>query len=446
LQENYIKFQNQYNRKMNLFCRSEIKFKFSMQSDFLLLITRMACKKERDLKVLKELCQKEVEKFFPLSEEAAQNFCSLAHAFLCSLPLSFCRGVLERNALFPESLGSSAEELESALDIEVYAGLQRELLEEYDEDKNIGLLEKLSLLSKQRGLQRSQAGLVLREGLNECLAALKEDAKKMQVVIAEARAFFKEMIEGEKVLIEVPQPLAVPVELSDDEKQDSGLEEIVEEVKIEVSQPLALSVELDDDVNHDAGVEGIVKSQEVIIEVLEPLPLPVVTEIKIKCQLPEGRSLRIYGEGGGLDWVDGKALEKAAEGTYVYCMQDLSGPVQYKLRLDGTYWERDKGNHGIEAGASQVIAPSFLAPVIIHCGGVPEGDQVFIRGSGPGMNWEKGIPLRRVGNAFFLDAYASYGDFEFKVLLNDDEKHWCKHPANYWVGAGQTFEIGADFY
>lgn len=47
-------------------------------------------------------------------------------------------------------------------------------------------------------------------------------------------------------------------------------------------------------------------------------------------------------------------------------------------------------------------------------------DSLFIRGTGPGMSWEKGIKLEPLGDGYFL--YKTNGEetpFEFKVLLHD---------------------------
>ena len=46
---------------------------------------------------------------------------------------------------------------------------------------------------------------------------------------------------------------------------------------------------------------------------------------------------------------------------------------------------------------------------------------LFIRGTGPGMSWDKGIPLKNVSSSKWVWDYTSeFSPFEFKILLNDE--------------------------
>mgnify|MGYP001352218587 CR=1 FL=1 len=46
---------------------------------------------------------------------------------------------------------------------------------------------------------------------------------------------------------------------------------------------------------------------------------------------------------------------------------------------------------------------------------------LFIRGTGPGMSWDKGVPLRNVSSSKWIWDYTGpFAPFEFKILLNDE--------------------------
>jgi exonuclease III len=51
------------------------------------------------------------------------------------------------------------------------------------------------------------------------------------------------------------------------------------------------------------------------------------------------------------------------------------------------------------------------------------GNKLFIRGTGPGMSWEKGIELRNINqDTWIFETQSNLPNFEYKILLND--MHW----------------------
>lgn len=63
---------------------------------------------------------------------------------------------------------------------------------------------------------------------------------------------------------------------------------------------------------------------------------------------------------------------------------------------------------------------------------------LFIRGDGPGMDWEKGVELKLHEGQFVFKLPPDFGCFEFKLLL--DDKKWCEG-ANFKVQEGEVFTL-----
>jgi hypothetical protein len=167
----------------------------------------------------------------------------------------------------------------------------------------------------------------------------------------------------------------------------------------------------------------------------------VVTEIKIRCDVPLGHSLKIHGEGGDLDWTSGHPLIKEGEGVYVYHMEGVKEQAKYKLVLDNGIWESGD-DHTVKAGTSQEITPNLILPskpsIVVYYKG--EGE-LFIRGEGPGMNWECGEKLKNIGNGVFLLEGKS-GDYPFKILRNNE--NWMLED-DAVAKSGTTVEVRPSF-
>ena len=64
--------------------------------------------------------------------------------------------------------------------------------------------------------------------------------------------------------------------------------------------------------------------------------------------------------------------------------------------------------------------PSFLLTTIAADVNVGYGNALFIRGEGPGLNWEKGVPLLCAGDSTWIWASTDVTEkVTFKLLLND---------------------------
>lgn len=169
----------------------------------------------------------------------------------------------------------------------------------------------------------------------------------------------------------------------------------------------------------------------------------VFTEIRVKCKVPFGHTLTVRGQGGGLDWGCGKVLIQQDEETYVHRMEGVVGRVEYKILLDDHLWEGGT-DRVIEAEKSQEITPSLplpIVPIVVNFN--ESAKRLFIRGTGPGMSWDKGVELNYVNGKFVFECSEECGDFEFKVLI--DNVHWSKEKENYKAQKGKTVEITPAF-
>lgn len=172
--------------------------------------------------------------------------------------------------------------------------------------------------------------------------------------------------------------------------------------------------------------------------------LPPVTEIKVKCKVPEGHFLTICGQGGDLDWTVGKSLIKVDEETYVYKIEGATGKIEYKIVLDGMVYERGT-NRVIEAQKSQEIVPSLAMPkAVVVVNFAPKDNKLFICGTGPGMSWDQNrkIELKQINGKFVLESMTEMGNFEFKILQSNNL--WSKDP-NYKAESGKAVQITPKF-
>ena len=64
------------------------------------------------------------------------------------------------------------------------------------------------------------------------------------------------------------------------------------------------------------------------------------------------------------------------------------------------------------------------------------GNQLFIRGTGAGLDWNKGIPMQCMGeDEWFWEQHVPSGDITFKILVND--ANWSQGD-DFVVVAGDT--------
>lgn len=76
--------------------------------------------------------------------------------------------------------------------------------------------------------------------------------------------------------------------------------------------------------------------------------------------------------------------------------------------------------------------------IVIKCD-VGFGNQLYIRGHGAGLNWEKGTPLKNIkADEWIWESSLSFSDGEFKILLNDAQ---YESGENHRLVCGSSLEL-----
>ncbi|MBS0604783.1 MAG: hypothetical protein JSS60_07080 [Verrucomicrobia bacterium] len=166
---------------------------------------------------------------------------------------------------------------------------------------------------------------------------------------------------------------------------------------------------------------------------IAPVQLP---QVVIKCAVPHGNTLFICGSGSGLNW-DGIPLKELGNNEWGFTpTTPLVDGTECKFRINGDIWEEGH-NRKITQGKIGGAEPRFtkmptaiqdmpLEPVrapqiVIKCA-VPQGNALFLCGSGSGLNWVGGAPLRELGNDEwgFTPQTPLVDGTECKFRINDD--------------------------
>ncbi len=104
------------------------------------------------------------------------------------------------------------------------------------------------------------------------------------------------------------------------------------------------------------------------------------------------------------------------------------------------FFPRNPEDKTIEAAKIEERKP---APLRVAVEVQTSGDhQFFIRGTGPGMSWDKGIELKKVNGKVVFEVPADCNEFEYKVLL--DDKKW-EEGSNHKATPGKTQVISPVF-
>ncbi len=163
--------------------------------------------------------------------------------------------------------------------------------------------------------------------------------------------------------------------------------------------------------------------------VLYPSERAAPREIATTYKVPFGRhALYIRGEiHPDMSWEKGLPLTNFHGDVWqLFSEQPLrDGP--YKFLIDNEHWEKGP-NHQVVQGKLDGVNPQFDLPpdfyatrVTIKCN--VNGNKLFIRGNGAGLNWDKGVELRRMNDdSWVWETGESFENVEFKILL--DDKHW----------------------
>ena len=94
------------------------------------------------------------------------------------------------------------------------------------------------------------------------------------------------------------------------------------------------------------------------------------------------------------------------------------------------------------AAASAKSSPSKLTRIIVKYN-VGWGNQLYIRGTGAGLTWHKGVLMQCVGEDEWLwEQYVPKGDITFKLLVNDSQ--WSVGD-DFVVSAGESIICRPEF-
>jgi hypothetical protein len=90
-----------------------------------------------------------------------------------------------------------------------------------------------------------------------------------------------------------------------------------------------------------------------------------------------------------------------------------------------------------------IVAPPPAATVITAKIDVGFGNTLFIRGDGPGLTWEKGVPLGCTAiDSWTISLLVTNRPVVFKFILNDET--WCKGD-DYIVKPGSSTAFTPEF-
>jgi hypothetical protein len=188
--------------------------------------------------------------------------------------------------------------------------------------------------------------------------------------------------------------------------------------------------------------------------IVEQTPPPQTSSITAKHPYDGKNRLFIRGGGPGMNWEKGIALEYVGNDTWTFSTQTNFEEFDYKFLLNDERWENTL-NHKLEHGKKEEIKNLEFQPKpaerIVERTPPPQTSSIiakhpydgknrlFIRGGGPGMNWEKGIALEYVGNdTWTFSTQTNFEEFDYKFLLNDER--W-ENALNHKLEHGKKEEI-----
>lgn len=175
--------------------------------------------------------------------------------------------------------------------------------------------------------------------------------------------------------------------------------------------------------------------------------------IHIYAQIPPGTNLSIRGNGAGLSWNKGQPLVEIEDNHWIYPVSKNFETIEYKTLIDDKIWEPIKGNHTLKAGNNATVeAVDFKLPstpplgkctrLSIRCD-AGKGNAFKIYGTGPGMSWQKGVDLKKVGDDLWVWETSSYfNNFEYKIATNSNR--WETGP-NHRAQFGKMEEVFSRF-
>jgi len=97
----------------------------------------------------------------------------------------------------------------------------------------------------------------------------------------------------------------------------------------------------------------------------------------------------------------------------------------------------------VAAPEAKVAKPTRVVPTTIEAHiDVGFGNQLFVRGQGAGLSWDKGVPLKNLDAETWQWSAAASDKLTFKLLLNDAV--WAQG-ADVIVAPGQKVQITPSF-
>jgi hypothetical protein len=110
----------------------------------------------------------------------------------------------------------------------------------------------------------------------------------------------------------------------------------------------------------------------------------------------------------------------------------------------------------VELDAAPQIGPDLAASVaprpaetviVVRCKDLPLGRELFIRGKGAGLSWNRGVKLTRIDweRFEFRTSTPFSGELEYKLLISDDTKKWEAGANHRGVKQGKTVECTHTF-
>jgi hypothetical protein len=113
-----------------------------------------------------------------------------------------------------------------------------------------------------------------------------------------------------------------------------------------------------------------------------------------------------------------------------YC--ELRERILAEQKLTEQLWLKTKTRQVLGLiPSSQITQPSSFPQstetvITVRCKDLPLGKELFIRGSGGGLNWNQGVKLTRIDwERFEFRTSAPFsGELEYKLLIGDDIKKW----------------------
>ena len=91
-----------------------------------------------------------------------------------------------------------------------------------------------------------------------------------------------------------------------------------------------------------------------------------------------------------------------------------------------------------------VVSPMPVVSKVVVKYDVGFNNQLYIRGSAPGLSWDKGVMMKNIGpDEWVWEVAEPFSSCEFKVLIND---HWYEGGGNHQISRGSSIQYTPSFY